>query len=178
MLQSVRPYVIRAGKAWCGACGRRRLCRVEGTRWVCCPDCDAGQQVTTDTGAVTIVAGELLCSSCGANALVARPGDGELECPACDTPPWERDQVGQPTSQQLELLVLGDTRPAAVGKLAPDGTVTPDDVVRQCFYCRQVCWHRAEWQIGRWRHVCTGCGNRLQISRVKATRVNRRRGQR
>lgn len=175
--QSVRPYSIRHGKAWCVECGRCRLIRLTGTSWWICPSCDVGRQVQDGTRVVTIAAGEILCDRCQRNALVAAPRTGELECPRCDTPPWERDQVGQPAQQQLQLLALGATRPAARGEGAPDGSDPPDDVVRQCFYCQQVCWHRAVWRIGKWRWICDGCGNRLSASRTKVVRGNRRRGQ-
>lgn len=173
-LQSVRPYVVRDRKVYCAACGRRRLCRIEGTRFVCCPDCDAGQPVETERGQVTISAGEILCANCGRNALVAAPRSGTLECPHYDTPPWERDEVGQPAAVQLSLLTVGDSRPAPVPLSAPDGTTAPDSVVRTCFYCGQTCWHHAVWELARWRWRCAGCDNRLSISRAKGARGNKR----
>lgn len=173
-LRSVRPYLVREGKTYCAGCGRRRLCRIEGTRYVCCPDCDNGQRVATSRGEVTILAGEVLCAGCGVNTLVASPSTGALECPACDTPPWERDRVAQPAAVQLSVLTTGDTRPAPVPLAAPDGTVAPDSRVRRCGYCGQTCWHHAYWQLAKWRWRCEGCGNRLSDSRAKGVRVTRR----
>lgn len=175
-LLSVRPYVIREGRAFCGACGRRRLCRIEGTRYVCCPDCDSGKVVDAGPRQVTIGTGEVLCATCGRNALVPAPRTGVLECPACDTPPWERDQVAQPAAVQLSLLTVGDCAPAPVDLVAPDGTKAPDSVVRVCFYCHQTTWHHARWSLGRWRFICEACGNRLTNSRAKGVRVNKRGG--
>jgi hypothetical protein len=173
-LRSVRPYVVREAKAYCAACGRRRLCRIEGTRFVCCPDCDAGHRVDTPRGEVIIAAGEVLCANCGRNALVASPTSGTLECPMCDTPPWEREQVAQPAAVQLSLLTVGDTRPAPVPLVGRDGTAAPDSRVRTCGYCGQTCWHHAYWQLGQWRWRCAGCGNRLSASRARGVRGNKR----
>lgn len=172
-LQSVRPYVIRDGKSWCASCGRRRLCKIVGTRFVACPACDYGQPVRTSRGEVTITGGEILCARCNANSLVVAGPMQELECPACDTPPWERESVGQPSAVQLLIPGTADTPPAD-GETGPDGAPPrPQSVVRACFYCAQTTWQDYYWRLNRWRAICRGCGNRLQASRVKVTRAKK-----
>lgn len=145
---------------------------------MCCPDCDAGQEVRAGARVVAIVAGQLICGTCGRSELVPAPRGGPLECPSCDTPPWEREQVGQPAVVQTSIPEVDDLVAPDDRKGKADGPARPDSVVRTCFFCRQRCWQDYVWRQVKWVAVCRGCGNRLSDSRVKVTRAKARKGAR